>query len=260
MLWYSQTYEYDCEWPVVSLAFLLRYPNPYAAHVLSCDVIDRTWSPTGTLCTTRLILKRGALPRWFPSGVLSRAESWIIEESEVDPFGKTLRCTTRNLDHVKVMQVCESTVLQSGANGYACLTHFLALNCPFSSNLRYSKTSQYTEARVMSNFGWGLAKRIENHGLAKFKANIQRVSSASCAKHFYTSLITTFTLVSRGRLPGAEPASAVAHARNDGRSRPRYIVLALPLPTAKSLRSQPPQRHSCRFPAHSFVRWLLRAP
>ncbi|TFL03592.1 PRELI-like family-domain-containing protein [Pterulicium gracile] len=153
MLWYSQTYEYDCEWPVVSLAFLLRYPNPYAAHVLSCDVIDRTWSPTGTLCTTRLILKRGALPRWFPSGVLSRAESWIIEESEVDPFGKTLRCTTRNLDHVKVMQVCESTVLQSGANG---------------------KTSQYTEARVMSNFGWGLAKRIENHGLAKFKANIQR--------------------------------------------------------------------------------------
>ena len=43
----------------------------------------------------------------------------------------------------------------------------------------YRKTLQINEARIVSRFGWGLAKAIENHGLAKFKTNLQRVSSAS---------------------------------------------------------------------------------
>ena len=41
----------------------------------------------------------------------------------------------------------------------------------------HRKTLQINEARIISRFGWGLAKTIENHGLAKFKANLQRVSS-----------------------------------------------------------------------------------
>ena len=48
------------------------------------------------------------MPRWFPKGIVSRAESWVVEESEVDPHGKLVRCVTKNLDHVKVMQVEES--------------------------------------------------------------------------------------------------------------------------------------------------------
>ena len=39
-----------------------------------------------------------------------------------------------------------------------------------------SKTLQTTEAMFLSGFGWGLTKKIENYGLAKFKANLQRVS------------------------------------------------------------------------------------
>lgn len=38
-----------------------------------------------------------------------------------------------------------------------------------------SKTLQTTEAFFLSGFGWGLTKKIENYGLAKFKANLQRV-------------------------------------------------------------------------------------
>lgn len=34
---------------------------------------------------------------------------------------------------------------------------------------------QTTEAKFISGFGWGLTKRIESHGLARFKANVQRV-------------------------------------------------------------------------------------
>lgn len=48
---------------------------------------------------------------------MSRAESWVIEESEVDPFGKIVRCRTRNLDHVKVMQVEESVLFKETSDG-----------------------------------------------------------------------------------------------------------------------------------------------
>ena len=105
-------------WSIVSLAFFLRYPNPYAAHVLSCDVISRTHTPQGTLFTTRLILKKGSLPKWAPKGIINRAESWILEESEVDPSGRVVRCKTRNLDHVKVMRVEEITTLRQVGDGW----------------------------------------------------------------------------------------------------------------------------------------------
>jgi len=153
MKFFSQSFLYDDPWSIVSLAYFLRYPNPYASHIISCDVISRTTTPSGSLVTTRLILKRGALPRWAPKGIVSRAESWVIEESEVDPVGKTVRCRTKNLDHVKVMQVEEHVFLRQTEDG---------------------KTMQTTEARILSGFGWGLTKKIENHGLARFKQNVQR--------------------------------------------------------------------------------------
>lgn len=104
-------------WSIVSYAFFMRYPNPLASHILSCDVISRIVNPSGTLSTTRLILKTGALPRWAPRGIVSRAESWVIEESEVDPTGRVVRCTTRNLDHVKVLHVEERIVFQGTDDG-----------------------------------------------------------------------------------------------------------------------------------------------
>lgn len=105
-------------WSIVSLAYLLRYPNPYASHILSCDVISREVTPQGSLLTTRLILKTGSLPRWAPKGMISRGESWVLEESEVDPLGKVMRCTTKNLDHVKVMRVEEHIHIRQAEDGY----------------------------------------------------------------------------------------------------------------------------------------------
>jgi len=153
MKFFSQSFLYDDPWSIVSLAFFLRYPNPYAAHVVSCDVISRTFSPSGSLITTRLILKKGAMPKWAPRGIMPKAESWIIEESEVDPITGVVRCMTKNLDHVKVMRVEEHVTLQRTED---------------------NKTLQKTQARFVSNFGWGLTKRIESHSLARFKANVQR--------------------------------------------------------------------------------------
>jgi len=144
---------YDDPWSIVSLAFFLRYPNPYASHVISCDVISREFTPSGSLLTTRLILKKATLPRWAPKGIISRSESWILEESEVDPQGKVVCCLTRNLEHVKAMQVHESQTFSQVGEG---------------------KTLQTTEARIVSGFGWGLTRQIENYGLARFRKNVQR--------------------------------------------------------------------------------------
>ncbi|KAG2023125.1 UPS1, variant 2 [Coprinopsis cinerea AmutBmut pab1-1] len=164
MKFFSQSFLYDDTWSIVSLAYFLRYPNPYASHVISCDVISREQTPNGTLLTTRLILKRGNLPRWFPKNFVSRAESWLVEESEVDPFGKVVKCTTRNLDNLKVMRVEEVVQFRQTPE---------------------EKTLQHSEVRIVSGFGWGLTKRIENYGITKFKANLQRVSPTVSLPFFY---------------------------------------------------------------------------
>ena len=49
---------------------------------------------------------------------MSKAESWIVEESEVDPEGRVVRCTTKNLDHVKVMRVEEHIHIRQTEEGY----------------------------------------------------------------------------------------------------------------------------------------------
>lgn len=107
----------------MALAYFLRYPNPYASHILSCDVISRNITAEGSLRTSRLILKRGILPKWAPRGIISRAESWVIEESEVNPSGKVVKCVTRNLDHVKVLQIVESVVLKEVVGGSVQISH-----------------------------------------------------------------------------------------------------------------------------------------
>ncbi|KAG8763832.1 hypothetical protein FRC11_011501 [Ceratobasidium sp. 423] len=146
-------HEDDDNWATVALAFFLRYPNPFAAHVLSCDVIDRSFTSEGSLRTTRLILKRGNLPKWFPSGVVARSESWIVEESEVDTLGRRVSCTTRNLEHTKALRVIEQVTLYPLEDG---------------------RTLQTTEARFQSRFGWGLTKRIESYASSKFRSNIEK--------------------------------------------------------------------------------------
>ncbi|WVF66201.1 hypothetical protein IAT40_000941 [Kwoniella sp. CBS 6097] len=91
---YRKTHEYPDPTPTPLLAFFLRYPNPFARHVLSVDVLSRHVNPTtGQIHTTRLILKRGILPkwatRWLPAASSGGRglDAWILEESVIDPPG-----------------------------------------------------------------------------------------------------------------------------------------------------------------------------
>lgn len=107
---------YSDPWPTVTLAYFLRYPNPYASHILSCDVISRSVTPEGHLKTSRLLLKKSTLPKWTRK-LVPRPESWVIEESEVDPHGRIVQCITKNLNYVKVLQAVETFRLHQTASG-----------------------------------------------------------------------------------------------------------------------------------------------
>lgn len=59
--------------------------NPYAKHIISCDVLSRSLTPEGTLHTRRLILKSGSLPVWAQAivGGWGGLVTYVVEDSWV---------------------------------------------------------------------------------------------------------------------------------------------------------------------------------
>ena len=114
---YSTIYTYDYSFPAVSLAYFLRYPNPYSRHVASTDTIDRHYDPeTGRLTTVRLHLKRSRIPtavlKLIPRSTLGAGEdgktqSFILEKSVVDPREGWMETESKNLDWNNVLSVIE---------------------------------------------------------------------------------------------------------------------------------------------------------
>lgn len=113
---YEHSFNYDYPFPAVSLAYFLRYPNPYATHVLSTDVIDRHFDPsTQRLNTTRLHLKKSKLPptllKLLPKGILGSSadggQSYILEKSVIDVKEGWMKTESRNLEWTGILSVIE---------------------------------------------------------------------------------------------------------------------------------------------------------
>jgi len=117
---YSTTYTYDYPFSTVSLAWFLRYPNPYSRHVASTDTISRSFDPiTQRLTTVRLHLKRSRLPpavvKLLPTGSLGgsspapdgSSQSFILEKSVIDVKEGWMETESRNLDWNNVLSVIE---------------------------------------------------------------------------------------------------------------------------------------------------------
>ncbi|TNY20047.1 hypothetical protein DMC30DRAFT_272436 [Rhodotorula diobovata] len=159
--------------PYIVQAHNQRYPSPYGAHVLSSDVISRTFHPaTNSLRTTRLILKRGKVPRWAPRVIQRIDTTWVLEETEVHcglvgPGGdleegghagartRELRTRSRNIDRTEFMEVFEWQVFRQKPDDALA-------------------TDVRTFSRVTSEFGfWPLSHRIESYGLSKLPRSIE---------------------------------------------------------------------------------------
>jgi 4-amino-4-deoxychorismate lyase len=116
MKFYENSFSYDYAFPTVTLAYFLRYPNPYSKHVLSTDVIDRYVDPSsGRLHTTRLILKKSKIPRTMlkllPKGIGGPEEagqSYIVEKSVVDVKAGWMRTESKNMEWTGILNVVES--------------------------------------------------------------------------------------------------------------------------------------------------------
>jgi 4-amino-4-deoxychorismate lyase len=114
---YSSNETYSYPFPAVSLAYFLRYPNPYSTHVLSTDTIARHYDPeTQRLTTIRLHLKRSKLPsavlKLVPRSLLGASaggdtQTYILEKSVVDIKEGWMETESRNLEWTGVLSVVE---------------------------------------------------------------------------------------------------------------------------------------------------------
>lgn len=122
---YSSNETYSYPFPAVTLAYFLRYPNPYATHVLSTDTIARHYDPeTQRLTTVRLHLKRSKLPsavlKLLPRSLLGASasgdtQSYILEKSVVDVKEGWMDTESRNLEWTGVLSVVERQMFRRPA-------------------------------------------------------------------------------------------------------------------------------------------------
>lgn len=126
MKFFENNHAYDYPFQTVTLAYFLRYPNPYSRHVITTDVIDRYVEPaTQRLHTTRLHLKKSKIPktalRLLPKGIVGNGEeagqSYIIETSVVDPREGWMTTENRNMEWTTVLSVIEKQLYRRQTSG-----------------------------------------------------------------------------------------------------------------------------------------------
>ncbi|KAM9914962.1 hypothetical protein OXX69_000152 [Metschnikowia pulcherrima] len=140
---------YDFDFKNTSVAYLNRYPNPYAKHVLSSDTIECYVDSEGRLNTTRLVVKKGSLPDFIKPFLGQSLESWVIEKSIIDRNSQKVLAYSANVDHRRFIKIQE----------------FLTYDCSSGS------TNLQVNVRFSSNF-FGLKRKIEQWSRDKFTNNL----------------------------------------------------------------------------------------
>ncbi|TPX35914.1 hypothetical protein SmJEL517_g01782 [Synchytrium microbalum] len=180
---HHQPFTYKHEWQTVTAAIWQKYPNPFARHVLTADVIERTTDPvTGKsyaeqegerrlymnaasrlrlriMHTTRLFTKAGMMPKWGRTFFNVAGTAYIIEHSTIDPITRVMTTQTRNLSHSKLMLVLETQRIR-----------------PHHENPDWTVAD--TEAKIISNTAFApLRGRVEEFGVSKFRENCIKSSN-----------------------------------------------------------------------------------
>ena len=163
---YESFFNYDYPFPAVSLAYFLRYPNPYATHVLSTDVIDRTFDPsTQRLHSTRLHLKRSKIPptilKLLPKGILGASsdggQSYILEKSVVDVREGWMKTETRNLEWTGILSIVEKQYYRRSSDGIATPG---SLTSDLVEKTKNEGTDVTTTVTLLSRFGQAKSNAI----------------------------------------------------------------------------------------------------
>ena len=193
---YESSFSYDYSFPAVSLAYFLRYPNPYAKHVLSTDVIDRHFDPENQrLHTTRLHLKRSKVPpavlKLLPKGILGSSsdsgQSYILETSVVDVKEGWMETETRNLEWTGILSVVEKQFYRRQSRGPTW-------NGNLTECTNIGTTDVTTTTTFLSRFGQagsGLNRRRGEHQSTGRGASTSAADDAPIKKSFFSSWSTS---------------------------------------------------------------------
>lgn len=127
-------------------------------------MLSREITPDNKLRSTRLILKRGQLPKWLPKNLVEKAESWVVEESTVDPTNQRLNCKSYNIDHIKLMRLIEEAKFTGEKKN---ITHH-DTNATVISNIGTS-TSSWMDIGVQV-----MRSRIENYTIKRFQKGLHK--------------------------------------------------------------------------------------
>ena len=194
---YESSFNYDYPLSAVSLAYFLRYPNPYATHVLSTDVIDRHFdSATQRLSTTRLHLKKSKLPpavlKLLPKGILGgggdAGESYVLEKSVVDIKEGWMKTESRNLEWTGILSVVEKQVYRRPVETVAQVDQ---AEIDLVETTKNEGTSVTTTVTLLSRFGQAKAlKRREGISATDSEPPIGSEEEIPAKKGFFSSWST----------------------------------------------------------------------
>lgn len=148
---YESTNTFNHGFGVVSFAYLNRYPNPFAKHVLSQDTLESFVDDNGCLHTTKFIIKRGRLPKFMTPFLGGSLDSWIIEKTFINPKSQVMLTYTSNIDHRKFIRVEEVLKYTGLGDGQT--------------------TEVVSKVKFSSNF-IGFKQRIEDWSKNRFSKNI----------------------------------------------------------------------------------------
>jgi hypothetical protein len=150
----TQQHRFPHSWDKVTIAIWQKYPNPFASHVLTADVIDRYIDEEGRIYTKRLFTKKGKLPSWGEK-LLRVPQAYILEESIVDGRTQQMITVTKNLSHSKLLLVEDTQRILPSEK----------------------ETLVIQEVRIVSNTGFiPIRSRIEGWGLDRFRKNALNVN------------------------------------------------------------------------------------
>ncbi|KAJ5761186.1 hypothetical protein N7520_008342 [Penicillium odoratum] len=186
MKFFENKFTYDYSFPAVSLAYFLRYPNPYSRHVLTTDVIDRYVDPaTQRLHTTRLHLKKSKIPagilKLLPKGMGGSdhsGQSYILETTVVDPHEGWMETESRNMEWTGILSVVEKQRYQRLPAG----NEVRALD-GLSMDQKTEQTTVRTTVTFKSRLGQGKL-------LGRKKADHTEADDEAPKKGFFSSLST----------------------------------------------------------------------
>jgi len=150
-------------WSFVSPAVWRKYPNSKSPDVTNVDILSRE-VVDGKLHTRRLISSANPVPSLFRRvfGGLP-AETYMLEESVVDPVRRTMEMTTRNITLKQILEVQEVCVYREAGNNTSWTQMSQEFSCSIGGTSLKGMGSMVAKAeqaiinRVQSNASKGAA-------------------------------------------------------------------------------------------------------